>query len=605
VKTSFSYSWTNASLNFSDVNTPHERNLFLVEMSNGLPQNNTLEPKGWTLRISKAGNIYSFKGPWGQAVAPQTLAKSPFVDEVWQDVAVSTNLNNPSGGRPYFIHQAGAYFDQVINPNLTSPWYSPNLGSNCSGNSCSIVSWSQQAHLPTVFNSSKLEFSRYTNCGDGVYEHVFAIHNMATDPSKGPPSDTLDYFNTLWWGARTSAFQDVVRSNNNSKSLATIDPLPDWASVGILSVADTAGYTVFAEHVRFGSPRYALPCGNRSGDGTIVSCSDPTSVPLVLQLMAGPKSDPGPCTFQQPLTQQFGILTVRCRLKPTANITDGVVHWKIPTYLVLVNNVTNAIMYLHPLRGVTAWSRFVSGINWLIVSPADNSTTVADINKKFPAGTILQVQYESTYALPCGNGTGAVVNCSSPLSIGQPSISMISLTYPTLSSTACEQSIEYTNLYGKIVARCRILPTVPINSGDPYTQLTFVSNNTNAQISYQVYGVIFWSYKDPSTNYFYIYVFAGDGGMLFLRNNFYPGLNFTVLFKNDGKPWDRNMAISSIHGSSSSLKESVGGAINGTLNVYGETQIRYGIAGNPARDFTPFVSLSCELFVFLLWRIRL
>ena len=311
VKTSFSYSWTNASLNFSDVNAPHERNLFLVEMSNGLAQNNTLEPKGWTLRISKAGNIYSLKGPWGQAIAPQALAKSPFVDEVWQDVAVSTNLNNPSGGRAYFIHQAGAYFDQVINPNLTSPWYSPNLGFNCSGNSCSIVSWSQQAHLQTVFNSSKLEFSRYTNCGDGVFEHVFAIHNMASDPSVGPPSDTLDYFNTLWWGARTSAFQDVVRSNSISKSLATIDPLPDWASVGILSVADTAGYTVFAEHVRFDSPRYALPCGSRRGDGTIVSCSDPRSVPLALQLMAGPNSDPGPCTFQQPLTQQFGILTVR------------------------------------------------------------------------------------------------------------------------------------------------------------------------------------------------------------------------------------------------------------------------------------------------------
>ena len=81
--------------------------------------------------------------------------------------------------------------------------------------------------------------------------------------------------------------------------------------------------------------------------------------------------------------------------------------------------------------------------------------------------------------------------------------------------------------------------------------------------------------------------------MLFLRNNFYPGLNFTVLFKNDGKPWDQNMALSSIHGSSSSLKESVGGAIDGSMNVNGETEIRYGIAGNPSRDYTPFVSPAC------------
>ena len=151
VKTSFSYSWTNASLNFSDVNTPHERNLFLVEMSNGLPQNDMSEPKGWTLRISKAGNIYSFKGPWGQAVAPQSKETSPFVDEVWQDVALSSDLNNPSGGRAYFIHQVGAYFDQVINPTLTSPWYSQFAGAYCSENSCSIVSWSQQAHFAISF----------------------------------------------------------------------------------------------------------------------------------------------------------------------------------------------------------------------------------------------------------------------------------------------------------------------------------------------------------------------------------------------------------------------------------------------------------------------
>ena len=220
-------------------------------------------------------------------------------------------------------------------------------------------------------------------------------------------------------------------------------------------------------------------------------------------------------------------------------------------------------------------------MNFFIFSPAENTTTVANINEKFPAGTILRVEYEPLYQLPCGDGTGNVVDCSSPSSLGQPVISIIG---------DCEQSTDYTNLFGKIVARCRILPTVPINSGDPYMPLTFVSNNTNAQISYQVFGVLYWSYKDPSTNYFYIYVFTGDGGVLFLKNNFYPGLTFTVLFKNDGKPWDQNMALSSIHGSSSSLKESVGVTTDGSMNVYRETEIRYGIAGNPARDFTPFVS---------------
>jgi len=243
-------------------------------------------------------------------------------------------------------------------------------------------------------------------------------------------------------------------------------------------------------------------------------------------------------------------------------------------------------------------------MNWLIISPADNSTKAADINEKFPADTTLQVQYEPAYSLPCGDGSGAVVDCDSDSSQGQPEIYVVSLTYPASSSNACEQDADMTTLYGKIVARCRIFPTIPINSGDPYTQLTFVSNNTNVKISYQVNGVLYWSYKNPLNGYQYLYVFAGDGGMPFLRNNIYPGLNFTVLFQNTGKPWDQNMALSSVHGSSTTLKESVGGSVPGTMYVNDYTNIRYGIAGNPARDYTPFVSaccafLVCPLFYFL------
>jgi len=312
ITTSFNFTWSDKPLNFSDVNKAQEKKLFLIEMSNLLQQNNTKEPKGWTMRISKGGNVYSFMGPWGQAVAPNVLTKSPFMDEVWQDVAVSNALNNPNGGKKYFIHQAGAYFDQAANPTLLSPWYSPNAGAFCLGHSCSIVSWSQHAHLPTTFNSSKLVFTRYTNCGDGVYEHVFGIHNMATDPSVGPPSDTLDYFNTLWWGVRTSAFRDVVRSSSSSSNLTEITPLPNWDAVGVLPVSQTAGYTVFAEYVRFDSPTYPLPCGSRNGNGSFVPCSDvANSIPLTLKLKAGPKSDPGPCYYQQSLSEFFKIYTVR------------------------------------------------------------------------------------------------------------------------------------------------------------------------------------------------------------------------------------------------------------------------------------------------------
>jgi len=117
-----------------------------------------------------------------------------------------------------------------------------------------------------------------------------------------------------------------------------------------------------------------------------------------------------------------------------------------------------------------------------------------------------------------------------------------------------------------------------------------VTNNTSAKLTYRSNGVLFWSYKDPSTNYTWIYLFTGDGGVLWLRNYFVAGRSFTVMFQNEGKPWEQNMALSTVHGSAASLKESIGGTANGTMNVYGYTDLRYGVAGNPARDFTVFVS---------------
>ena len=309
VNTTFNFTWYDKPQNFSTTNAPYEKNLFLLEMSNTLPQNNTQEPKGWTMRISRGGNVYSFMGPWGQAVAPQVLSRSPFMDEVWQDVSVSNGLN--TAAKKYFIHQAGAYFDQTVTTWMPRPWFSPHAGSVCSGNSCSMVAWSQHSQLPTTFNSSKLSFNRYTNCGDGVYEHVFGIHNMATDPNIGPKSDTLDFFNTLWMGFRTSAFRDLVRSYSTSDNLSAIDPIPDFGNVGLFNLAETAGYTIFAEYVRSSSPLYILPCGNSSGDGSTAPCSSSTRAALTLKLDAGPISDPGPCTLENSLTASNGIFTVR------------------------------------------------------------------------------------------------------------------------------------------------------------------------------------------------------------------------------------------------------------------------------------------------------
>jgi len=170
----FKFSWSNVS-NWWQTNAKYEKNTFLAEMQHADANQN----RTWKIRFGTGGNIYSYINILGEVMPPQYHANGPFVDEVWQTVAV----NGPKNVKhPFFIHQAGDYQSDPL--LLNTPFFSPNLGKYCEGTTCTFVSWGQQAHVPTSFSSNILYYTRYKDCGNGVLETTYSFQNF------GPASDS-------------------------------------------------------------------------------------------------------------------------------------------------------------------------------------------------------------------------------------------------------------------------------------------------------------------------------------------------------------------------------------------------------------------------------
>jgi hypothetical protein len=174
--TTFSFDWPgpNAASAWSATHTADfEEALFRASMTHADANGNS-----WTVRIGTGGNMYSHYAPdrHGEAMPPQDHTDAPWIDEVQQCVAVNENLNGAAshGGRPYYVHQAGAY--QQDRPDTGTPFYSPSLAHHCADNWCAFAGWGTQAHVPTPFTSPIMYFNKYTNCGNGVIEHVQMIH---------------------------------------------------------------------------------------------------------------------------------------------------------------------------------------------------------------------------------------------------------------------------------------------------------------------------------------------------------------------------------------------------------------------------------------------
>ena len=117
----FKFSWSNSSA-WWPQNAKYEPQFFAAQMTHLDPNTN----RTWKIRVGSGGQIYSYVGPYGEAMPPQYHSNGPFMDEVWQTVAVNSAKNAQT---PYFIHQAGMY--QQIPVLQSQPFFSPSLAKNC------------------------------------------------------------------------------------------------------------------------------------------------------------------------------------------------------------------------------------------------------------------------------------------------------------------------------------------------------------------------------------------------------------------------------------------------------------------------------------------
>jgi len=291
-----------------------EKRVFLAEMEH-LDSNSN---RTWRLRVGSGGNPYSFVGAFGEAMPPQAHDQAPWIDEVWQMVAVDTSKNKAE--TPYFIHQAGTYQREAV--LREKPFYSPNVASHCSkeDRSCSFVSWGQQAHVPTEYTSPMLYYTRYQDCGNGVVEATWMMYNMGT--SGGVSSDTPSYLNVPWGGVRTSNLRDaVVEVGGKTNVLSPLAKWGDKAGQVIRDLDSFDGYTAFAQALPRSSKAVALPSGlalKKAG-----SCRE----------SAGHTSSNGRLTLRMPLARTGVVKTGTTDSFTLTNpageqmIVGGVLHW--------------------------------------------------------------------------------------------------------------------------------------------------------------------------------------------------------------------------------------------------------------------------------------
>lgn len=193
---------------------------------------------GWHLGVGKGGQVYSLRGPYGEAVPPQIHKNSVWNDEVWQLVSVSTRLQNRAvdTGYPYYIHGSGTYErDRQYDGTL----YCPILAEHVDAASCSysVVTWGQQAHVPTPFRSGVLYTTRWQAIDPMTIEIVYGVHNFG--------EEMLDFFNVPWGGVRGETFpvRQIAQSDGSFIKQSGQFPSPKNA----FAAPDTGGWLLFSK----------------------------------------------------------------------------------------------------------------------------------------------------------------------------------------------------------------------------------------------------------------------------------------------------------------------------------------------------------------------
>lgn len=230
-------------------------------------QHPSIADRSYKLRVGKGGQIYSFRGAFGESVPPQWRnpngipstygggsSYAPWVDEVWQSVAVS-NLNNPPDSA-YFIHQAGVY---LRTPEQTQPFYSPIVAEYYDSlrQSYTTVNWGQQAHTQTLaqsqFKSSILFYTQYRNVGGGIIEVSNMLYNF------GP--DTMTFLNIPWGGVRSSSLDHFFISTPTNGF--TNSP-GQYGQTPVVNTNTTGGWMAWSNHPLGISPSLGFATSKRT-----------------------------------------------------------------------------------------------------------------------------------------------------------------------------------------------------------------------------------------------------------------------------------------------------------------------------------------------------
>lgn len=205
----------------------------------------------YQLRIGKGGQIYSFRGSFGESIPPQYrnentvpntygggAAYAPWIDEVWQMVGVSTALNDRDNNRKYYIHQSGVY---LKTEQQTEPFYSPFVAEyyNEDEQSYTIVNWGQQAHtndnLTAGFRSDILYYTKYSNVGNGIIQVDNMVYNFG--------QDEIDFLNMPWGGVRVSSLEYFFVSNPDNSYNSVFGA---FGELPALKTAETGGWFAFS-----------------------------------------------------------------------------------------------------------------------------------------------------------------------------------------------------------------------------------------------------------------------------------------------------------------------------------------------------------------------
>lgn len=274
--------------------------------------------RSYEMRMGKGGQVYSFKGDFGEALPPQWRNRfnedgnalpnstsgvdtdgnvvphygnwAPWNDEVWQIVGSDQNDQktyiDQSGNdsiRSYTqnIHQAGPYMNNYAHraSDLTeAPYYSPTVQSfyDESEQAYTSIIWGQSENpayvydstgcnpcFPDPFRPSTLFYLRYKNLGEGVIQADFLIFNYHRTRKIG-------FWGVPWAGIRHSVLPYAFISDdfNDPGSYENLDhPLPVWTEGATRNTNQTCGWFAFSTVAGGSGPALAFVTAKTSGGG--------------------------------------------------------------------------------------------------------------------------------------------------------------------------------------------------------------------------------------------------------------------------------------------------------------------------------------------------